>query len=582
MSIPREFIDQLIDRTDIVDLISPVVSLKKKGVNYLACCPFHAEKSPSFSVSQTKQFYYCFGCGAHGNSLDFLMNYHRLSFVDAVEELASRQGLTVPAEAFKKLSSSAGSQEAKTRDALFAQLKLAEKFFESELKKSPQAINYLKARGISGKIAKAFCLGFAPASWDGLTRALAKSPQDFPLLCEAGLVIQSKEGRHYDRFRNRVMFPIHDSRGRTVGFGGRVIEAHDQPKYLNSPETPVFHKGETLYGLYEVHQHFHHHDPGLAQLLVVEGYMDVVGLAQKELNYAVATLGTATTTEHIRLMLRHTRQLIFCFDGDRAGRAAAWRALKAVLPSMAGETQARFLFLPDNEDPDSLIGKEGKAAFEARFEGALSLTQFLIQGLSHRLNLKTVEGAATFLSRLKPYLALLPEGPYASMLNVEVGRLLNLSLERLKEMLHPETFQLPTKRSPSLNIRLGLVEKAIVYLLHQPTLIKAIAHPKLANNLPGAELLNELITLLSQINAPHVGSILQQWKNPATLPNLAQLAALEASSFPEDLAAELTGIYQKILQQHQHQALDSLLEKAKQQTLSPVEKQELSRLLLRG
>ncbi|RYG79344.1 DNA primase, partial [bacterium] len=418
--IPQSFIDDLVSRTDIVELIGTRVPLKKAGREYRACCPFHDEKTPSFWVSPAKQFYHCFGCGAHGTSLGFLMAYDHLPFPEAVEELASRLGLEVPREG------GGAAEPVRTDDDLFALLSQAAQFFRAEFAKSPRAQDYARQRGLTAESLERFAIGYAPNSWNELLRKLGGSETSRRKLLEVGLVIE-REGNDskrsgdgvYDRFRDRLMFPIRDARGRVLGFGGRILD-QGEPKYLNSPETPLFHKGRELYGLHEVRQH----RTSPKRLMVVEGYMDVVRVHQAGLVYAVATLGTATTPEHLKRAFRVASEIVFCFDGDRAGRAAAWRALNNALPEARAGREMRFLFLPDGEDPDSLVGKEGAAAFEARFADALPLSEYLVQYLLQSIDVRHADGKARFVAESRPLLERLPPGPYRELL-----------LERLAEVV---------------------------------------------------------------------------------------------------------------------------------------------------
>ncbi|SPW19786.1 DNA primase [Cronobacter sakazakii] len=361
--IPRVFINDLLARTDIVDLIDARVKLKKQGKNYHACCPFHNEKTPSFTVNGEKQFYHCFGCGAHGNAIDFLMNYDKLEFVETVEELAAMHNLEVPFEA----GSGPTQIERHQRQTLYELLDGLNGFYRQALQaqSAEPARQYLAKRGLSESVIERFAIGYAPPGWDNVLKRFGNNSENRKSLIDAGMLVTNDQGRSYDRFRERVMFPIRDKRGRVIGFGGRVL-GDALPKYLNSPETDIFHKGRQLYGLYEVQQS----DPNPPRLLVVEGYMDVVALSQYDINYAVASLGTATTAEHIQMLFRVTNNVICCYDGDRAGRSAAWRALETALPYMTDGRQLRFMFLPDGEDPDTLVRQEGKAAFEARMEQA--------------------------------------------------------------------------------------------------------------------------------------------------------------------------------------------------------------------
>ena len=410
--IPKQFIDDLITRVDIVELIDERVPLKKAGKDYKANCPFHEEKTPSFTVSADKQFYHCFGCGVHGTAIGFLMEYDHMSFPEAVEELARRAGVEIPRATY-----SAAAPEAPVGPDLLELMRDAARLYRSQLREHPQApiaIDYLKGRGITGEIAKEFELGFAPDGWDNLLKVLGGDEEGSPArsasssshkysresLVTAGLAIKKDGGGYYDRFRARIMFPIHDHRGRIVGFGGRVLDK-GEPKYLNSPETPLFHKGRELYGLYHAREPIKREN----RVLVVEGYMDVVALAQYGIDFAVATLGTATTRDHLERLFRHAPEVIFCFDGDRAGREAAWRALETTLPVLRDGRQASFLFLPEGEDPDTLVRKEGAEAFRARLRTAKPLPDFLFETLVRQVDLTRLDGRARLVELARPHLS---------------------------------------------------------------------------------------------------------------------------------------------------------------------------------
>jgi DNA primase len=387
--IPQDFIDDLIERVDIADVIGSRVQLKKAGREYKAPCPFHSEKTPSFTVSSQKGFYHCFGCGAHGTAISFLMEFDRLEFPDAVEELAQIAGVPVPRD---------DNVEKRTPLApVHEVLHKAAGFYRQALKENPTATDYLKSRGLDGETVRAFGIGFAPASWDFLLRRFGDGNEMHRLLKSAGLIVQRDNGGYYDRFRDRVMFPIRDSRGRVIGFGGRVI-GDGEPKYLNSPETPAFHKGRELYGLYEARQA----QRKLDRVLVVEGYMDVVSLACQGIQNAVGTLGTATTPEHLRRLFRASAEIVFCFDGDRAGRAAAWRALQTSLPEMRDGRQVRFMFLPDGEDPDSLVRHEGKEGLSRRLQTTVTLSDYLLQELETQTDMDSMDGRARLAELARP------------------------------------------------------------------------------------------------------------------------------------------------------------------------------------
>lgn len=431
--IPKSFIQDLLNRLDIVDVIERYVPLKKAGANYMACCPFHNEKTPSFTVSQSKQFYHCFGCGAHGTAIGFMMEHGGMGFVEAVEELAKSVGLTVPREA------SAQPQQ-KVAPDLYELMQAAARYYRGQLRQSPHAIDYLKRRGMSGEIAARFGIGYAPDGWQNLERAVADY-QDKSLL-ETGLVIVNDEGRRYDRFRDRIMFPIQNARGQVIGFGGRVLDK-GEPKYLNSPETPLFEKGRELYGLYQAQKAIR--AEGLA--LVVEGYMDVVSLAQLGVEYAVATLGTATTPFHVQKLLRMTDQVVFCFDGDAAGRRAAWRAMENSLPHLQDGKQLRFLFLDPEHDPDSYIREHGKDAFEHLLgEEAMPLSGYLLRELTMQVDLKTQEGRSALLEHARPLLTAITAPTTALLLRKEVARLAGISQEELEALYGVKSMAAPVRR----------------------------------------------------------------------------------------------------------------------------------------
>lgn len=405
-SIPRSFIEDLLARADIVQVINQRVPLKKAGSTYKACCPFHDEKTPSFNVNPQKQFYHCFGCGASGDAIKFLTEYDGLTFVEAVETLAAMNGMEVPRE---KLSPKEAKQQQATRD-LYDVMHSVTKFYRQQLKNHPaseEAKQYLKQRGLTSDIAKTFVIGFAPPGWDSLVSGLKTDNTLKKQLVETGMLVQKDDGKTYDRFRYRIMFPIRDGRGRVVAFGGRVLTPEDQPKYLNSPETPIFHKTYTLYGLYEMRQSRENPD----HILVVEGYMDVVALAQFGIRNAVATLGTAITAEHLDILFRQVNEVVFCFDGDEAGKKAAWKALELALPNMVGTRSVRFLFLDQGEDPDSTVRKEGVDGFKARVKQSMTLSDFLFKGLIGRLGLplSSAEGQQQLIALAKPYIVSAPD-----------------------------------------------------------------------------------------------------------------------------------------------------------------------------
>jgi len=460
--IPESFIQELLNRVDVIDVIDKSVPLKKAGSNYVACCPFHQEKSPSFTVSPSKQFYHCFGCGAHGSALSFLIEYQGMSFVDAVEDLAKSVGLTVPQDTQKI------SPETKEKNlALGEALHMASQYYQSALKKSERAIEYLKKRGLTGQIAKTFQLGYAPQGWQNLESVFKK--YDDEALNIAGLVLKNDQGKRYDRFRDRIMFPIHNMKGEIIGFGGRVINPDDTPKYYNSPETPLFQKSQELYGLFAARRSIR--EKGC--VLVVEGYLDVVGLAQFGVMNAVATLGTATSAFHIKKLMRQTDTIIFCFDGDHAGKAAAWRAMMNALPSLNDKVVLKFLFLPEEHDPDSFIRAHSKEAFESMMHDAMPLSQYLVQHLTEKNHLATQEDKVKFLNEAEPILKEITAPKLSLLLRKRFAELLRLNDKEMDQLLYVAQPQMQANKT---NIKTkgklpsSIKRKFILLLILKPNL----------------------------------------------------------------------------------------------------------------
>ena len=440
--IPQTFIDDWLDRVDIVDVVNSRVQLKKAGKNYKACCPFHEEKSPSFTVAQDKQFYYCFGCGAGGNALGFVMEFDRLDFLPAVEMLAKNAGMEIPREA------APDQRVTKKKDSLYSILTKSDKFFRQQLRThqgAKVAVDYLKGRGLSGKIAAQFGVGYAPPGWDNLLKVAGGDDQKNKLLDESGMIIvKPEEKKQYDRFRHRIMFPIRDQRGRTIGFGGRVLD-DSTPKYLNSPETPVFHKGRELYGLYEARQALKE----IPCLIMVEGYMDVIALAQYGIANAVATLGTALTENHLQKLFRYTSEIVFCFDGDSAGRRAAARSLEIALPEMRDGVSAKFLFLPDGEDPDSMVRQLGTEAFLEQVEKSQPLSEFLFEQLSDGIDSSTADGKARLSKTCAPQINRIPQGVFRQLMLEELSRRTGVSADNLRDYV--ATHVTPQQRAAIAN-----------------------------------------------------------------------------------------------------------------------------------
>ena len=471
--IPDSFKQDLLNRVDIVDVVQRYVQLRKAGTNYVGLCPFHNEKTPSFSVSPTKQFYHCFGCGVHGNAIGFLMAYASLGYVDAVKDLASQAGMQVP-ESQPRSPEEAARKE--REPDLYALMEKAMDFYRAELKKSPRAIEYLKGRGLTGEIAARYRIGYAPDDWQALQGSF--SNYEDKSLVEVGLVIQNEEGKRYDRFRDRVMFPILNARGAVIGFGGRILDK-GEPKYMNSPETPLFEKGRELYGLPQARDAIR----TAGRVLVVEGYMDVVALAQFGVGYAVATLGTATTPVHVSKLLRLADELVFSFDGDAAGRKAAWRALEVSLPLAPDHKPIRFLFLPEGEDPDTYIRKHGREAFETRVREAETLSQFLLAQLRAECDLGTAEGRARFLSMAKPHVQKITAPALRLQLINEIaqlGRVADSEIHGLLELPRRPAFARASPRRPSYDAPNSLEWSLLTALLSDLTLVEHIDPARLA------------------------------------------------------------------------------------------------------
>ncbi len=562
--IPQHFIDELLSRADIVEIVGRRVPLKKAGREFQACCPFHSEKTPSFTVSPSKQFYHCFGCGAHGSALGFLMEYDRLSFPEAVEELASSLGLEVPHEA--------SFEQGPDHRPLYDKLEEAARHFARQLRQhpdAPRAVDYLRGRGVSGEVAARFGLGFAPPGWDGLLLALGRDDAAVQRLREAGLITE-QDGKRYDRLRDRIVFPIRDTRGRVVGFGGRLL-GDGKPKYLNSPETAVFHKGRELYGLYEARQMEAHPK----RLLVVEGYMDVVALAQFGIGNAVATLGTATTREHLEKLYRATPEIAFCFDGDRAGRDAAWKALETVLPLMRDGRQARFLFLPEGEDPDSLVRQTGAAAFGDLTEQALPLSEFLFQRLAAQVDMQSLDGRARLGEIAKPLLERLPGGMFRDMMYQALYERIGLEAPAARDHTTRRT-QRPRVQRPGGSI--PPVRRAVALLVQHPDLA-GLELPGGWERLdsPGIPLLRELISIARAQPAIHSGGLVERCEDPETRQHLARLAVLELGIL-DDAADQFLGTLRTLAAEQRRAEREALLRKSRHSPLTDEEKQRLREL----
>jgi DNA primase len=581
--IPQAFIDDLIARTDIVELIGGRVQLKKAGREWKACCPFHNEKTPSFWVSPPKQFYHCFGCGAHGTALGFLMDYDKLPFPDAVEELASRLGLEVPRD-------DGGAAKPRPGEDLYGLLAQVTQFYRDSLRESARAKKYLEDRGITAESCVKFAVGYAPDAWDSVLKRFGGSATRERALLEAGLVIERSghgESGFYDRFRDRVMFPNRDARGRPIAFGGRVI-GEGEPKYLNSPETALFHKGRELYGLYEARQALRK----VERLLVVEGYVDVVRLAQSGIAYAVATLGTATTPEHLNRLFRVTGDLVFCFDGDAAGRNAAWRALENALEHARDGRQLRFLFLPEGHDPDTLVGEEGAEAFGARIATAQPISEFLVAQLVARTDLASVDGRARLAELARPLLARVPPGVYHELLLERLAQEVRMPAGRLAELLRsrPPTARpaavaaRPARSRPARSAgRQPLLTQAIMLVLHHPGAAQAIsALPAwLAAEQKGFPVLRELLETARSEPKLTTAQLVERWRERPEGDRLAELAGEESLVADAKAAGrELASLLERIGRElGPDRRLNELIELSRERRLSAAEQKEFQGLL---
>jgi DNA primase len=563
--IPRSFIDDLLARVDIVDVVNRYVPLKKAGKEYQACCPFHGEKTPSFTVSQQKQFYHCFGCQAHGSAISFLMEYDHMGFVDAVEELAHQIGVEVPRDE--------GYSSGPDLRPLYGVMQQSAEFYRQQLRVHPQAdqaVDYLKQRGLSGEVAVRFDIGFAPPGWDSLIKSVGADGQALKRLRIAGMT-SDPDGKCYDRFRERIMFPLRDQRGRTIAFGARII-GDGKPKYLNSPETPLFHKGKELYGLYEAGKALRK----IERLLVVEGYMDVVSLAQYGIDYAVATLGTATTPDHLDRLFKTCTEITFCFDGDRAGREAAWKAMNVALPMMRDGRELRFLMLPDGEDPDTLVRAEGREKFEGRIKSALPLSSFLFDHLSDQVNTDTIDGRAHLGQLAKPLLERLPVGYFREMMFQRLNEVVGLK-SRPPIKLKKSTNQKSVKGSSAK--RTTPVRKAIALLMQYPELAQLlfdVPHQDWRElDRPGIPLLVEILEVIKQSPNLTSASLLERWRGRDEFKSLQRLQYYD-TEIDQGHDSELLGVIGILQREWVQQHEKVLLSK-----LSPSEMSEQEKALLK-
>ncbi|EMV9342648.1 DNA primase [Vibrio alginolyticus] len=580
--IPRSFIDDLLARLDIVDIIDARVKLKKKGKNYGACCPFHNEKTPSFSVSQEKQFYHCFGCGAHGNAIDFLMEFDRLEFVEAIEELASYLGLDVPREqrsggngSFQSGPQASSSEKRNLYDLMGS----IAQFYRNQLKQpaSKVAIEYLKDRGLSGEIVQKFGIGYVADEWDLVRKNFGQNKENQDMLVTGGMLIENDKGNRYDRFRGRVMFPIRDRRGRVIGFGGRVL-GDGTPKYLNSPETPIFHKGKELYGLYEVLQAYR--EP--PQILVVEGYMDVVALAQYGVDYSVASLGTSTTGDHLQVLFRQTSTVVCCYDGDRAGREAAWRAMENALPYLTDGRQLKFMFLPDGEDPDSYIRQNGKQAFELQVSNAMPLSEFMFSSLTQQVDMSTKEGMAKLSTLAVPLIDKVPGGTLRLYLRELLGRRLGLVDERQLQQLISKQGKEDKRPQPHKEIKRTPMREVIALLIQNPQYVSMVPDLTSVRDLPIPGL-SLFVDVLDKCQAhPHIntGQLLEHWRNSQNETLLSRLASWDIPLDEDNQEEIFLDSLDKIIAQCVEKQIENLQAKARSVGLSAEEKRELLALML--
>ncbi|MDH6016908.1 DNA primase [Vibrio splendidus] len=575
--IPRSFIDDLLARLDIVDIVDARVKLKKKGKNYGACCPFHNEKTPSFSVSQEKQFYHCFGCGVHGNAIDFIMEFERLDFVEAIEELASFLGLDVPREQRSGEISTAPRANSEQKRNLYDLMGGISNFYRSQLKISANkpAIDYLKNRGLSGEIVQKFGIGYVADEWDLVRKNFGQQKEAQDMLVTGGMLIENDKGNRYDRFRGRVMFPIRDRRGRVIGFGGRVLE-DGTPKYLNSPETPIFHKGKELYGLYEVLQAYR--EP--PQVLVVEGYMDVVALAQYGVDYSVASLGTSTTGDHVQMLFRQTNTVVCCYDGDRAGKEAAWRALENALEYLKTGNTLKFLFLPDGEDPDSYIREHGQAAFERLVHNATPLSTYLFDNLIeiHKLNLGTTEGKSALRAHASALISKIPDSYFQELLEKLLDERTGFDNQLRRARVHTKN---PTPQ-PHKELKRTPMREVIALLIQNPSYADMV--PDLSSvkglQLPGLSLFVEVLDIC-RVN-PHIstGQLLEHWRENKHEALLSRLASWEIPLDEDNQEDIFLDSLDNILAQCVEKQIENLQAKARSVGLSAEEKRELLALML--
>ena len=565
--ISREFIDDLLVRVDIVDLIDSHVPLKKTGNNYVARCPFHTEKTPSFSVNRNKQFFHCFGCGASGNAISFLMDFSHLDFIEAVEDLANFAGIDVQRESLDINS----AYKKDDLSNLYSLMDRVAAFYVEQLRLTPKAIDYLKARSVKGEIARDFILGYAPDKWNALTEKF-----DQQLLIDAGLLVIKDDGRAYDRFRDRIMFPIRDKRARIIGFGGRVID-DSLPKYLNSPETSLFHKGKEVYGLYELLEK----NSKPQRILIVEGYLDVIALAQYGINYAVAALGTAASQAHLDLLFRFSSELVFCFDGDRAGREAAWRAMESTFSCLKHGRQMRIMILPKNHDPDSLVREEGLSGFTARVQNAQPLSDYFFEHFTEELNLSEMEGRAQLIGKAKPYLEKLPEGVFKEMMFDRLKELSGQSsLDSLENLVIGDfAKQKPLQFEPS---RLSSARVAIALLLQRPSLAEIVIQKDIDWNgleFRGIQLFKNILEVIGDKKSINTAVLIEHYRNTNEEKSVKALALLDVYVSDDKIEDVFCDALNVLLKQARDVGISKLLAKAQAKSLEMEEQELLIKML---
>jgi|TARA_B110000438_G_scaffold43317_1_gene43230 DNA primase len=577
--IPQHFIDDLIARVDIVEVMGNRIQLKKAGKEFKSVCPFHDDSNPSLTISPAKGFYHCFSCGAHGTAVGFLMNYEHLSFVEAIESLASNLGIEIPYEK--------NQQPIKKNNNLFDLLEKIQAHYQLELKNDKSAINYLKNRGITGKIAKRFNIGYAPSGWRNILDSFGTSSTEIEKLITLGLVIP-KDSNHYDRFRERVMFPIRDNRGRFIGFGGRILN-QDQPKYLNSPETPLFHKGRELYGLYECQQALRK----IERLVVVEGYMDVISLAQHGIDYAVASMGTATTDDHFNRLFRLTDYIYFCFDGDQAGLDAAWRALNNALKHIREGRQIKFVFLPENDDPDTFIKKNSASIFEKELNNGKDLSDFLIEKLAEDIDIKSIDGKARLAEKAKPLISIIPDGIFKELIVNKLSESVGLSAKKLASLISEHkknNLKIATEQKQRIfnnkvqnnkKEKTSITKKAITLILNYPPIGRQADLNLIEKNIePGTEILKKLIQTIQKKPDINTAGLIEVWRNDAEGKFLGQLASKELPGNDEfNAQAELNDCLTQLNKSYTKTRVTSLINKQRNEDLSNDEKKELNILI---